>query len=326
LTVPGGVLPVFHSRVTCGYATEGSTLTADDPAFNWKTSAWIAGGRPATPEEFQGAVHMMSLGAFAQFQYRKKDIGGGVAKTWITFLGDGKGPSMRAAFEGSYDGKRGAAVGAKGLVGYMWLLDRKQSEAFSPLSARDRKKQDQYWSVAVPALQVGFPTNGARLPVPTTDEANEIVAAGSFGIREALEVFAACELPMFDNPMAAINIIGHADRSDTEANNFELSKNRAKSVYHYLRGLLGDTFAEETDPDKHAASPTPRVLVEGRGEDLAKCVDPDDSSNQSFRRADLSFALTDELEGNALEDVFGEGGLSLRVTFRGTGTPKKQGQ
>src|SRR5690606_13847134 len=104
------------------------------------------------------------------------------------------------------------------------------------------------------SLAVHFPTNGARLPVPTEEELELMEQEGLLAVKDALNAFAACELPLFMNPFTEITLDGYADPPDEPGRNLELSVNRARSVLNYLESILGDVFtfgvAEEEPEDR----------------------------------------------------------------------------
>jgi len=148
------------------------------------------------------------------------------------------------------------------------------------------------------------------LPVPTSEEREKMDREGRLDIREALNIFAACELPLLQDPTARIEIVGHADRPHDEKSNLALSTNRAYSVRNYLHGILGNrlTFRlgyHQLDPD--------RLIVEGKGETEAKKAGTDDDvSDQRFRRVDLRVAVQDPTAAEP-EDEFRDVVLDLKI-------------
>lgn len=178
------------------------------------------------------------------------------------------------------------------MFGYLWE-DVSYGSQILPDTKHTKqvKKFDSHWKDTLGTLAVHFPTNGARLPVPTEEEREEMDREGSLDIREALQVFAACELPLLMDPSARIDIIGHADRPDSSKRIAALSRNRAESVFNYLEGLLGDRLTWGREPESLAPY---RLRLQGRGEDEATWVGQDDGdSDQSFRRVDVTVSMYD---------------------------------
>jgi len=99
---------------------------------------------------------------------------------------------------------------------------------------------------------------------------------GKLSVREALQAFAACELPLLTMPTTRVTMTGLADRPDEGPRNQTLSENRAASVRNYLMGLVGKATAD-FESRAHAVG-----IGEPRGDKSdEKVFDPE------FRRVDI---------------------------------------
>jgi hypothetical protein len=189
-----------------------------------------------------------------------------VSKSMLTFYGGKQSPAVSFTFGATLSGGiSGGEAGVQGLVGTAWLLDGEEGRlVLEPKEEKEEKEFESYWQDHVPSLAVHFPINGARLPVPTEAERRRMQEQGTISVKEALDAFAACELPLMAHPAARIVIDGYADAPGDEKKNLQLSLNRARSVYHYLESILGERFmggAPSIDPEA-----TARVILTGHGE------------------------------------------------------------
>jgi OmpA family len=185
----------------------------------------------------------------------------------------------------------GAAVGVQTLAGVAWLLDGGESRiVVEPKATKEVESFESYWQDHVPSLAVHFPINGARLPVPTEAEQARMREQGSISVKEALDAFAACELPLIANPAARIVIDGYADApGDVDYNN-RLSFNRAESVRNYLASILGEHLTTGLDYD--ALTRLGRILIHGHGEPPGPKENGPEKFNPSERRTDIAIWLT----------------------------------
>lgn len=194
-----------------------------------------------------------------------------LAKSMISFFGGLDEPALSVFFDAKLKaGTRGAAGSIKTLYGLTWLLDATNpTMRLEPEENGEEEKQfNGYWESRIPSLAVHFPINGARLSVPTPEELERMHDERRISVKEALNAFAACELPLIANPMARISLEGFADAPDKEERNLELSENRAETVFNYLVAVAGDrlTFGEDLDGLRLEK----RVLLIGHGEAKAK--------------------------------------------------------
>lgn len=263
----------------------------DGTKVEWEATGWAWGGRPLNVDEVEGAATLIQTELFAGSGMGDTDGETGVV---LTLLGDGGRGSVSFEFAGTLEkGKRGFRAGLKAMWGYFDLQVGFGSQITVPknMEAKEVEPFKCYWKDSLGEISVHFPTNGAMLPVPTPEEREEMDRQGRLDIREALNIFAACELPLLQDPNARIEIIGHADRPDATKRNEDLSENRAYSVLHYLHGILGHRLTYGLSYEEIAGY---RLVVEGRGETEAQRDQDDDTkSDPKFRRVDLRVVIAD---------------------------------
>jgi flagellar motor protein MotB len=223
-----------------------------------------------------------------------KNPGMVLTKSMLTFYGGKQAPAVDFLFGAKLtDGLGGGEVGAQGLLGWTWLLDGGESRiAIEPKGAKEEEDFQSYWQDHVPSLAVHFPINGARLPVPTEAERARMDEEGKISVKEALDAFAACELPLIAHPAARIEIDGYADAPGRPDKNLELSENRARSIFNYLRNILGEHFAEE--PPFPRSGTMGRIKMGGHGEPSKGASEETDAGevfDPAERRADIKIAL-----------------------------------
>lgn len=199
-------------------------------------------------------------------------LGGG--KSGLFLYGDGSpGDGMHLLLDGELgDVSAGAGIGIDSTLGHVWLMGSEGGGDIEWVpSVNESVEFSKYWSTHIGELAVFFPINGARLPKPTDLEEELMREHGRLSVQQALQAFAACELPLLTNPLSTIKLDGYADRPDSEDRNRDLSGNRAISVANYLEGLLGPAVGA-------------RIEVQGLGEPEGgnpKAFD------QNFGRVDL---------------------------------------
>ncbi len=191
-------------------------------------------------------------------------------------------------------GKGGAGGNLKGLWGYVWSLHDTEPDDITIVSRKDEDESSEfsvYWENHLGPMAVFFPINGAHFEVPTDDEREFMEKEQLLSPRQALDAFAAAELPMMVNPLSVFKLEGFADAPDDETSNRVLSGSRALSVAHYLRAILGDEWTggiplEVATLKKSGAPVTPaaRIAVVGKGE----VSNPANDYNQADRRVDVS--------------------------------------
>lgn len=192
----------------------------------------------------------------------------------------------------------GASVGGKGLGGYAWLLGGTGRDIELEPEGKEKTDFEGYWNDRVARLSVHFPINGARLRAPTAREWQIMFDEGKLSMKEALDTFAACELPLLAHPLAGIKIDGYADPPDKVEDNLELSTNRALTVRNYLKSVLGDTLTWSTGDEFLRA--IGRLTWKGHGEPDSRAKRPAARRKEEFdhllRRVDISVRIRDELE------------------------------
>lgn len=236
---------------------------------------------PPRPPQLEGTAGYFRGDLFAgaradHFFGLDVQIGGG--KSGLFLYGDGSpGAGMHLLLDGEFgDVSAGIGVGIDSTLGQVWLTSSEGGGDIEWLpEATTPVEFSGYWSKHIGELAVFFPVNGARLPVPTPREEDLMKEYGRLSVHQALQAFAACELPLLTNPLASIRLEGHADRPDDIPRNRELSAQRAVSVANYLEGLLG--------PDVGS-----RVEVVGLGEPPGG---DQKKFDQDWRRVDLRVEL-----------------------------------
>lgn len=239
-------------------------------SFKLEGAAELWGSRPARPEDLDGIATYAEGAAVAAIDSGLSDgkfsqkIGDG--KSLLTLFGDFSEQAIGFVFEDSIGAKsRGGGISIRALTGTAWLLDSKDQGIY--LEPKDRTEEGSfhdYWQDRVPSLAVHFPINGARLGVPTREELERMHERRQLSVKEALNAFAASELPLIANPLATITLDGFADAPGRVEDNEVLSLNRAKSVYQYLDSIMGSHFSIGMDMDE--AIDLGRASINGKGE------------------------------------------------------------
>jgi len=261
----------------------------------------VRASTPPVKEELEGALSYLEGDLFAGLKLKgdgdKGELEESVmlSKSMLTFHGSEQSPAVSFLFGAELsEGLAGAGVGVQTLAGATWLLEGGESRiVLEPKNGKEEAAFESYWQDHVPSLAVHFPINGARLPVPTEAERERMREQGTISVKEALDAFAACELPLIANPAARIEIDGYADAPGTEEKNMELSRSRAASAYNYLKSILGERFmggAPSFDPKD-----TARVILTGHGEP-PKNDETKPGSGEQFdpkeRRTDIKISLS----------------------------------
>ena len=211
------------------------------------------------------------------------DVQLGGSKSGLLLYGDGSpGAGMQLLLDGEIgDVSAGLGIGIDSTLGQVWLMTSEGGGDIEWLPKKsDPVEFAKYWSDHIGELAVFFPINGARLPKPTEREEELMREYGRLTVQQALQAFAACELPLLTNPLASIWLEGHADRPDYPEPNKRLSKNRAESVSNYLQGLLGPEIAS-------------RLEFSGVGEPTGG---DEKVFDQNYRRVDLRVELQGPVE------------------------------
>ncbi|GEM_PF-4059202 len=184
------------------------------------TGVAVTAGQSWNPEQLAGPV-MLLEGSLAGY------IGGdgkGASGTLLSCEGSGVGRPI-GALEFNFSGLGtlvgAAGVGVSGSVfwGELFLLSTDMGEAEDVLPQR---LPEVRYTKKEAALH--FPINGAQL----RDEGKRL-----------LEIFAACELPGLSRTGVELRIDGFADQPGDVLKNKILARNRAVSVFNYLKNILG---------------------------------------------------------------------------------------
>jgi len=255
------------------------------------------------PEDLEGMVQHLEASAMLAKDEKlgpsvvPDGVGGAVAA--LAFMGDlQSNASRQGVLEFVLDappkvdkgGKGGAKANLKGLWGYVWSLHDTDPGDITIVSREDEDEGSEfsvYWEKHLGPMAVFFPINGAHFEVPTDDERDYMVEHQLLSPRQALDAFAAAELPMMVNPLSVFKLEGFADAPDGKDANLELSEHRALTVARYFEAILGDRWTggvplelqkKQSDSErKHS-----RVAVIGEGE----ISNSSNSYNQADRRVD----------------------------------------
>lgn len=185
-----------------------------------------------------------------------------VSKTRMILDGDGTLPKLHIDLSGVMF-KLGAGLGGETGGAFGQIV----SFAFSPKPDKDfsGKQFDYAREVQFKAkTNIHFACGDAFL----TDEARQI-----------LRIFCAEELFSFNSALSRLTIVGHADRTDTEERNLELSELRAKNTELAIRDILGNNLKILNG----------RIKSIGLGEEEHAKVKPNspEAVDPSFRKVDI---------------------------------------
>ena len=269
----------------------------DAPKIDFDQTGWQWAGRPAGSDEVAGIATLQQGDLFAGFGSLGQEHGG--ARLSLLGSGGGRG-AVTISFDGKVEEKKfGAGISFSSMFGHFTAGNGFDSRLL-PEDEDEAEDFDCYWDNTFGELAVHFPTNGAKLMVPTEKELDEMDRSGRLDIRSALAIFTACELPLLSDAHALIQVVGHADRPDDDRRNVPLSVNRATSVVNYLHSLLGNglTFGIPVGSDGIPG----RLLLLGLGEAEAAIHQPDgQEADPRFRRVDISVSIP--LPGKAAPTV-----------------------
>lgn len=265
----------------------GSTIpTTDGKAPNTSGMAW-------RPEHLQGWVTMAFGDAALHFDEHGKGASGGVV-SFAGRAGAAKPPgnlSFGLAEWTSEEKKKwvpsnSAAVEGKLHRGYAELISWNGGDVDL---VEGPFRQERTYDSALEGTKLHFCINSAKLhPVAM----------------EALEVMAACELPALTHPEIELRLVGAADQPDERGPNMVLSRNRAISVFNYLKNLLGDALhigdieglppeskdLTSFDADGTIWLPPPELqpTIVAEGEELAGDTEGPGEYDIAFRRVTVS--------------------------------------
>jgi hypothetical protein len=272
-----------------------------------RTSTRLAGSAevwattPQAKEDLEGVVSygqgevFAGVGAPSHGDDQAFKSGAAGSKSMLTFFGTSQEPAISFFFEGEL-ASAGLSLGLnlKAIVGAAWLEDGTRSRiTLDPKSEVEEREFQSYWAREISSLAVHFPINGARIPVPTEEERLMMEEHGLISVKEALDAFTACELPLLVNPLAQVALDGFADAPGAREYNLQLSKNRAESVRNYLHGLLADGLTWGMTEDELEA--TGRLKTDGHGEPPQGTPGTIEDGREVFdpreRRVDLDVSL-----------------------------------
>ena len=200
--------------------------------------------------------------------------------------GAGKLPSALGFYFSGFSDVMGTGVGGsvsgRALAGFAYRISSSGGDVELDLDDDDRVLN---YGVHTAAGPLHFPINGAGLHASAA---------------ELLEIFAACELAVLSRPGVEIEVHGYADQPDGEKRNLLLSRNRAMSVFHFLKNVLGSSLAadelvtipseqEELDAESLVDVSQDRdgIKIFGQGEEEAGDDDGSPKFDPRFRRADV---------------------------------------
>lgn len=264
----------------------------------------VRASTPPMKEELEGVLQYVEGSLFGGIGLGGDDEDKGVenpgmvlTKSMLTFYGGKQAPAVSFVFGAKLtDGLGGGEVGAQGLFGWTWLLDGGESRiAIEPKGAQEEQDFQSYWQDHVPSLAVHFPINGARLPVPTEAEQARMDEEGKISVKEALDAFAACELPLIAHPAARIEIDGYADAPGKKKYNQTLSEHRAESIFNYFESIMGEHYTKGLSAFDLALSG--RIRLKGHGEPPKSDTATLEKFDPAERRSDIKISLATDDEG-----------------------------
>lgn len=186
-------------------------------------------GQPWLPEQIEGSA-MFAQGTFSAFD---ESEGTAAGLAYLACYGSGAGKPLSplnfncSGFSKLFadeTGVEGSAIRYRGQLVFIGELPDK-FEVDGP-------------SEKAEAFKWGFdPSTGPTLHFPINGAGIE--AAGA----TLLDIFAACELAVLSQPGLEMTLTGSADQPDQDSKNMILSRNRAMSVYNYLKNILEDELA-----------------------------------------------------------------------------------
>lgn len=168
---------------------------------------------------------------------------------------------------------------------------------------------DTYWRSRIAQVGVHFPINGARLPVPTEREEELMRAANLLTVKQALDAFAACELPLIAHPLAVVQLDGYADPPHDPASNRVLSKARAESVANYLMGIVGEPLTYGLSVEE--LNDRGRMPIKGHGEPDDGVPEGKEQFGPMMRRVDVTVFIREDLEKRERRDNEAESAIKL---------------
>lgn len=281
-------LPGWKARygiVLCGLSVK--RVFGDLPEAKIDGVGYCYAASPPVPRRLEGPAGFFRADAFAGARaddFFGLDLEHDLGKSGLLLYGDGEpGSGAHLVLDAKMGDISGGAGGyLESNLGYVWLLSQEGGGNLRWVpEGKDPIIFQKYWAEHVGELGVMFPINGARLPIPTPEEDAAMVSLGMLTVQQALQAFAASELPLLTHDLARVVLEGHADRPDTEPRNFELSGNRALSVANYIRGLLG--------PDVGGLSRRMHVLAKGEPAGPAGRKRPD--FDPELRRVDVKVSI-----------------------------------
>jgi len=274
--------------------------------IEFKGTARQWGAEAMRPEDLSGVLQYLEGSAMLAKEEElgpsvvPDSVGGAVAS--LVFMGDleanaGRQGVLQFVLDAKPAVKKGEKGGAsgniKGLWGAAWSLHDTEPGDINVFSREDEKKGAEfsvYWEKHLGPMAVFFPINGAHFEVPTADERVYMQEKQLLSPRQALDAFAAAELPLMINPLAVFKLEGFADAPGETDPNLELTGSRALTVAQYLEAILGTAWTggrplklAEVKTKGAAATSAERIALVGRGE----VANPGGDYNQADRRVDL---------------------------------------
>jgi outer membrane protein OmpA-like peptidoglycan-associated protein len=186
-------------------------------------------GQPWLPEQIQGTV-TLAQGSFSVYD---DSDGTAAGLAYLACFGSGEGkPTGPLNFNCSGFSKLFADEpgigGAAVFYGGQLVFVREDPKKFTIDAPPEEEVLFEYDINPGAGPTLHFPINGAG-----------IEASGA----ALLDIFAACELAVLGQPTMEMTLTGYADQPDDEIRNMILSRNRAMSVYNYLKNILADELA-----------------------------------------------------------------------------------
>jgi hypothetical protein len=215
-------------------------------------------GQAWRPEDLPGAAQFIEAGGSLFVRKQGKGISGTLLRCQGS--GAGKPPTpLNINFSGLSDIVSPGAGGGVSVAGYVgWIVPITSEGGGVEFDVPEDDVPFDY-GVHTSSGPLHFPINGAQL----THDATAL-----------LEIFAACELPVLSRRGVALEVHGFADQPGTDFSNKILSRNRAISVYNYIKSILGNDLAAPELRDVVS-----EAVEKSRADRLGEKYVPEDPSN-----------------------------------------------
>ena len=224
--------------------SEGHMVGSDNTGDAYSPFRWDT-------EDLQGPVELHDL----QVAGAAGDVGGSYGSTMLILFGNGAHPPLALDLGGTGGatgfGRRGGSFFA-GLTMARGAIVLHE-DAPARVTPRDVPTRTPYVATGASLNTLNFERLGQAILTPVG--------------RATLRSIVAYELAAFMDRNGSLELVGHADRVDTEERNIELSRLRALNVKQAIVDMLG-TNPDVNIPDEHLTA----QCENGRAEHLARGV------------------------------------------------------